>query len=102
LKDEINEKKSHIRVLEQRMVQSLETTEDTAVKTELSQVFFFLEHAGGLCIISLIEEERYKHNTPLTHTLNRKDTRSRRACTTKKKQRPLIPLPYSDRQEVRG
>ncbi|GJN27586.1 hypothetical protein PR202_gb15618 [Eleusine coracana subsp. coracana] len=39
LKDEINEKKSHIRVLEQRMVQSLETTEDSSVKTELSQTF---------------------------------------------------------------
>ncbi|KAK3144734.1 hypothetical protein QOZ80_4AG0317110 [Eleusine coracana subsp. coracana] len=39
LKDEINEKKSHIRVLEQRMVQSLDTTEDPSVKTELSQTF---------------------------------------------------------------
>ncbi|WVZ85720.1 hypothetical protein U9M48_032610 [Paspalum notatum var. saurae] len=39
LKDEITEKKSHIHVLEQRMVQSLETTEDPAIKTELSQTF---------------------------------------------------------------
>ncbi|CAL5032036.1 unnamed protein product [Urochloa decumbens] len=39
LKDEIAEKKSHIHLLEQRMVQSLETTEDPATKTELSQTF---------------------------------------------------------------
>ncbi|KAJ1271065.1 hypothetical protein BS78_06G100400 [Paspalum vaginatum] len=39
LKVEITEKKSHIHVLEQRMVQSLETTEDPAIKTELSQTF---------------------------------------------------------------
>ncbi|KAL6650591.1 hypothetical protein ACP70R_009516 [Stipagrostis hirtigluma subsp. patula] len=39
LKDEINEKKSHINMLEQRMVQSLETTEGPAIKTELSQTF---------------------------------------------------------------
>jgi centromeric protein E len=38
LKDEIAEKKSHIHMLEQRMVQSLETTEGPAIKTELSQV----------------------------------------------------------------
>ncbi|OEL25558.1 Kinesin-like protein KIN-7E, chloroplastic [Dichanthelium oligosanthes] len=39
LKDEITEKKSHIHLLEQRMVQSLETKEDPATKTELSQTF---------------------------------------------------------------
>ncbi|KAL6885877.1 hypothetical protein ACP4OV_010138 [Aristida adscensionis] len=39
LKDEINEKKSHINMLEQRMVQSLEITEGSAIKTELSQTF---------------------------------------------------------------
>lgn len=39
LKDEIAEKKSHIHMLEQRMVQSLETTEGPAIKTELSQTF---------------------------------------------------------------
>ncbi|TVU14470.1 hypothetical protein EJB05_37940, partial [Eragrostis curvula] len=39
LKNEINEKKSHIHMLEQRMVQSLEISEDPAVKTELSQTF---------------------------------------------------------------
>ncbi|CAL5027435.1 unnamed protein product [Urochloa decumbens] len=39
LKDEIAEKKSHIHLLEQRMVQSLQTTEDPATKTELSQTF---------------------------------------------------------------
>ncbi|XP_062184780.1 kinesin-like protein KIN-7E, chloroplastic [Phragmites australis] len=39
LKDEISEKKSHIHMLEQRMVQSLETTEGPAIKTELSQTF---------------------------------------------------------------
>ncbi|XP_062225681.1 kinesin-like protein KIN-7E, chloroplastic isoform X2 [Phragmites australis] len=39
LKDEINEKKSHIHMLEQRMMQSLETTEDPTIKTELSQTF---------------------------------------------------------------
>lgn len=39
LKNEITEKKSHIHVLEQRMVQSLEITEDPAIKTELSQTF---------------------------------------------------------------
>jgi centromeric protein E len=42
LKDDINEKKTHIRVLEQRMVQSLETTEDPTVKTELTQVILFM------------------------------------------------------------
>jgi centromeric protein E len=44
LKDEITEKKSHIHVLEQRMVQSLETTEDPANKTELSQVMKWLRN----------------------------------------------------------
>ncbi|XP_015635862.1 kinesin-like protein KIN-7E, chloroplastic isoform X2 [Oryza sativa Japonica Group] len=39
LKNEIDEKKSHIRVLEQRMAQSLETTEDPAIRTEMSQTF---------------------------------------------------------------
>nr|CAB3487087.1 unnamed protein product [Digitaria exilis] len=39
LKDGITEKKSHIHLLEQRMVQSLQTTEDPATKTELSQTF---------------------------------------------------------------
>ncbi|RCV33689.1 hypothetical protein SETIT_7G102100v2 [Setaria italica] len=39
LKEEIAEKKLHIHLLEQRMVQSLETTEDPATKTELSQTF---------------------------------------------------------------
>ncbi|XP_066347281.1 kinesin-like protein KIN-7E, chloroplastic isoform X1 [Miscanthus floridulus] len=39
LKDEITEKKSHIHMLEQRMVQSLETTEDPTIRTELSQTF---------------------------------------------------------------
>lgn len=38
MKDEITEKKSHIHMLEQRMVQSLETTEDPTIRTELSQV----------------------------------------------------------------
>uniref|UniRef100_A0A0E0P9E5 Kinesin motor domain-containing protein n=1 Tax=Oryza rufipogon TaxID=4529 RepID=A0A0E0P9E5_ORYRU len=39
LKNEIDEKKSHIRVLKQRMAQSLETTEDPAIRTEMSQTF---------------------------------------------------------------
>lgn len=39
LKNEINEKKSHIRVLELRIMQSLETTEDPAIRTEMSQTF---------------------------------------------------------------
>uniref|UniRef100_J3LY15 Kinesin motor domain-containing protein n=2 Tax=Oryza brachyantha TaxID=4533 RepID=J3LY15_ORYBR len=39
LKNEINEKKSHIRVLEQRMAESLETTEDPVMRTEMSQTF---------------------------------------------------------------
>ncbi|CAD6260845.1 unnamed protein product [Miscanthus lutarioriparius] len=38
LKDEITENKSHIHMLEQRMVQSLETTEDPTIRTELSQI----------------------------------------------------------------
>jgi hypothetical protein len=46
---------------------------------------FSLEHAGELCIISLIEEERYtpKHTAHNTHTQIR--TPSRRTCTTRKK-----------------
>ncbi|KAG8064543.1 hypothetical protein GUJ93_ZPchr0004g40062 [Zizania palustris] len=39
LKKEINEKKLHIHVLEQRMTRSLETTEDPAIRTEMSQTF---------------------------------------------------------------
>ncbi|XP_044457559.1 kinesin-like protein KIN-7E, chloroplastic isoform X3 [Triticum aestivum] len=39
LKNEISEKKSHIHVLEQRIMQSLETTDDPAIRTEMTQTF---------------------------------------------------------------
>lgn len=56
LKNEIDEKKSHIRVLEQRMAQSLETTEDPAIRTEMSQVILvkWLHDKPGGLILSLI------------------------------------------------
>ncbi|KAM0923546.1 hypothetical protein ACQ4PT_005464 [Festuca glaucescens] len=39
LKNDIGEKKSHIHALEQRIMQSLETTDDPAIRTEMSQTF---------------------------------------------------------------
>ncbi|KAI4967449.1 hypothetical protein ZWY2020_025890 [Hordeum vulgare] len=39
LKNEISEKKSHIHVLEQRIMQSLESTDDPAIRTEMTQTF---------------------------------------------------------------
>ncbi|CAM0904596.1 unnamed protein product [Alopecurus aequalis] len=39
LKNEISEKKSHIHALEQRIMQSLESTDDPAIRTEMSQTF---------------------------------------------------------------
>jgi hypothetical protein len=38
LKNEIGEKKSHIHALEHRIMQSLETSDDPAIRTEMSQV----------------------------------------------------------------
>lgn len=39
LKNEIGEKKSHIHALEHRIMQSLESTDDPAIRTEMSQTF---------------------------------------------------------------